>query len=94
MLKAPYFWFTGLLLFSATTSAGTTLDPFELVQLADDRLTSAVSLSVHVEKPFSVINSAQSGHYPNAIMALYAAGFYLGSHQTYDDSRLKIAPCA
>jgi len=57
MLKPVHFLLSGVLLASATASAEPTLDPFDLVRLASDRVSDASSLSFHVEKRFDVVLS-------------------------------------
>jgi hypothetical protein len=57
MLKPIHFILSGVLLASATASAEPTLDPFDLVGLANARVADASSLSVHVEKRFDVVLS-------------------------------------
>lgn len=55
MLKSVCLLLSAMLLYSATTRAETTFDPFELARSASDRLAEASSISVHVEKRYDVV---------------------------------------
>ena len=57
MLKPIQLLLSGVLLASATASAEPTLNPFDIVSLASDRVSNASSLSFHVEKRFDVVLS-------------------------------------
>lgn len=80
MLKLIQFLLSGVLLASATASAEPTLDPFDIVRLASDRLSAASSLSFHVEKRFDVVMSDGAKiEYSGAldVMATRSKGFFM-----------------
>ena len=80
MLKPIQLLFAGALLVSATASAETSLDPFKLVSLANDRLSGASSFSFHVEKRFDVVlNDGAKVEYSGAldVLATRSKGFFM-----------------